>query len=238
MQFFILGIVIIVLVLLGLRSFANMEPKKLAKMVKRFGGVLAIAIGGFMTMRGLAVIGFPVMAAGLAMMRGGFGLSGLSGLWANRTQKAQGQQSRVRSANLEMELDHDTGAMDGTILRGAFKGARLSKMSRDELHHLHGEVQSSGDNQALALLEAYLQRMHPEWFEAQEGKSGNSSTGTGDPAMTTGQALEILGLEPGASRADIKAAHRTLMQKLHPDHGGSTYLASKINEAKDFLLRK
>jgi len=235
MQFFILGIVVIVLVLLGLRSFANMDSKRLAKLVKRFGGVLAIAIGGFMTMRGLAVIGFPVMAAGLAMMRGGFGLSGL---WANRTQKAQGQQSRVRSSSLEMELDHDTGAMDGMVLRGAFKGARLSKMSRDELHHLHSEVQSSGDTQALALLEAYLQRMHPEWFEAQEGQARNSSAGTGDQAMTTGQALEILGLEPGASRADIKSAHRTLMQKLHPDHGGSTYLASKINEAKDFLLRK
>jgi DnaJ domain len=235
MQFFILGIVVIVLVLLGLKSFANMEPKKLVKLVKRFGGILAIAIGGFMTMRGLAIIGFPVMAAGLSMLSGGFGLSGL---WANRTQKAQGQQSRVRSSSLEMELDHDTGAMDGMVLRGAFKGARLSKMSPDELRHLHGEVASSGDNQALALLEAYLQRMHPEWFEAQEGGARNSSVGTGDQAMTKDQALEILGLEPGASQADIKSAHRTLMQKLHPDHGGSTYLASKINEAKDFLLGK
>ncbi len=233
MQFFFLAIVILVLVLLGLKSFVNMDPRRLAKLVKRSGGILAIVIGGFMTMRGLAIIGFPVMAAGLGILRGGFGLSGL---WANRTQKAQGQQSRVRSTSLEMELDHDTGSMDGTVLNGAFKGARLSKMSRNELQNLHGEIQSSSDNQALALLEAYLQRMHPDWFQADEQSSGNTSTGTGDYAMTREQAYEILGLEPGASQSEIKSAHRTLMLKLHPDHGGSTYLASKINEAKDYLL--
>ncbi len=210
-----------------------MDPKKLTKLVKRFGGIATIALGGFMTMRGLAIIGFPVMAAGFGMLRGGFGLSGL---WANRTRKTQGQQSRVRSSSLEMELDHDTGAMDGTVLRGAHKSARLSKMSKADLRSLHGEIQSSGDNQGLALLEAFLERMHADWFEAGPGQSRRSSARTGDSAMTTEQAYEILGLEPGASPAKIKSAHRTLMQKLHPDHGGSTYLAAKINEAKDFLL--
>jgi len=233
MQFFILAIILFVLVLLGLRSFATMDHKKLAKLVKRSGGILTIAIGGFMTMRGMAIIGFPVMAAGLGMLRGGFGLSGL---WANRTQKAQGQQSRVRASSLEMELEHDTGAMDGTVLRGQFKGTRLSQMSPGELQNLHGEILSRGDNQAVALLEAYLQRMHPEWFEQPKGGQSNTATGPGDSAMSAEQAYEILGLAPGATKADIKSAHRTLMLKLHPDHGGSTYLASKINEAKDFLL--
>jgi len=210
-----------------------MEPKKLATLVKRFGGVATIALGGFMTMRGMAIIGFPVMAAGLGMLRGGFGLSGI---WANRTRKAQGQQSRVRSGSLEMELAHDTGTMDGTVLRGDFKGSRLSQMLKADLQRLHAEILSRGDNQAMALLEAYLQRMHGEWFEGGEGGSHNSSAPTADHAMTAEQAYEILGLAPGASHADIKAAHRTLMLKLHPDRGGSTYLAAKINEAKDFLL--
>ena len=235
MQFFILAIVLFVLVLLALRSFATMDHKRLAKLIKRAGGILVIAIGGFMTMRGMAILGFPIMAAGLGMLRGGFGLSGL---WANRTQKAQGQQSRVRSGSLEMELEHDTGAMDGTVLRGQFKGSRLSQMSPEELKSLHGEILSRGDNQAAALLEAYLQRMHPEWFEQPEGGQSNTATGTGDSAMSAEQAYEILGLQPGASKADIKSAHRMLMLKLHPDHGGSTYLASKINEAKDFLLAR
>jgi len=210
-----------------------MDHRRLAKLVKRFGGILTIAIGGFITMRGMAIIGFPIMAAGLGMLRGGFGLSGM---WANRTKKAQGQQSRVRSSTLEMELEHDSGAMDGTVLRGQFKGSRLSQMAQGELQNLHGEILSLGDNQAAALLEAYLQRMHSEWFEQQEGSHNNTATGPGDSAMSAEQAYEILGLQPGASKADIKSAHRTLMLKLHPDHGGSTYLASKINEAKDFLL--
>lgn len=234
MQFFFLGIVVIILVLMGLKTFATMDHKKLARLVKRFGAVATIALGGFMTMRGMAIIGFPVMAAGLGMLRGGFSLSGM---WANRTRKAQGQQSRVRSSSLEMELDHDSGGMDGKILKGHFTGSRLSEMSREDLQAFHGEVETSGDGQGLALLEAYLERMHPEWFQsAQQDSSGRTSAHTSDNAMTRDQALEILGLQPSASEADIKSAHRTLMLKIHPDHGGSTYLASKINEAKDFLL--
>jgi len=142
-------------------------------MVKRFGGIATIALGGFMTMRGMAIIGLPIMAAGFGMLKGGFGLSGM---WANRTRKAQGQQSRVRSSSLEMELDHDTGAMDGTVLRGAHKGGRLSKMSKTELRDLHGEIESSGDNQGLALLEAFLERMHADWFEAGPGGQSRKSS--------------------------------------------------------------
>lgn len=213
-----------------------MDHRKLAKHIKRYGGILAIILGGLMTMRGLAIIGFPVMAAGWGMMRGGFHLPGM---WTNRTQKTQGQRSRVRSAKLEMELDHDSGSMDGIVASGAQEGARLSTLSKEQLQTLHEEFLSSGDQQSVALLEAYLDRMHPEWFSAEQAQSsGQGQAGNlASSDMSRDQAYEILGLELGASVPEIKSAHRTLMQKLHPDHGGSTYLAAKINEAKDFLLK-
>ena len=233
MQIFFLGIAILLLGLFALKTFASMDTYRVAKLIKRFGGVIVIALGGFLMMRGGAIIGVPLMAAGWALMRGGFNFSGM---FANRTQKTQGQQSRVRSAKLEMNLDHDTGSMDGTVLNGQFEGMRLSKLPLEKLKLLLEEMQASGDGQSIALLEAYLDRMHSDWAGPDHQRSSGQPGNGVNAALSREQAYEILGLAPGASTREIKAAHRTLMLKMHPDHGGSTYLAAKINEAKDFLL--
>ena len=106
----------------------------------------------------------------------------------------------------------------------------------DELIMFLGECQS--DNESVSLLAAYLDRAHPDWRENSEASSSSQSGNQLHSSdMSVAEAYEVLGLPDGASKEDIKKSHRTLMQKLHPDHGGSTYLAAKINLAKDILLK-
>ena len=153
---------------------------------------------------------------------------------------ATGQTSTVQSRFLTMTLNHDTGEMDGEVLEGQFKGFRLQQLNLEQLFSLLQDYQQ--DQDSLSLLMAYLDRNHPEWREQAGGDESSfdnkQSNNTASRKMSEDEALEILGLEHGASKQEIKLAHRRLMQKLHPDHGGSTYLAAKINLAKDVLLKR
>ncbi|MGB5306763.1 MAG: DnaJ domain-containing protein [Gammaproteobacteria bacterium] len=153
------------------------------------------------------------------------------------TGQASGQQSTVESRFFRMTFDHDTGAMDGQVLEGRFSGKALSGLSLDELLELLFECERD-DPESAQLLRAYLDRVHGEAWEAREDAGAGHTTAGFAGDMTRREAYEILGLEEGASDAGIKEAHRRLMQKLHPDRGGSTYLAAKINQAKELLLGK
>ena len=176
-----------------------------------------------------------------------FGLAPLlPRLWGafNRAQAARGptpgSTSRVEADWLRMTIDHDTGKLDGEVLRGAFRGRTLDSLAPGDLVSLLSECRAN-DAESARLLEAYLdRRLGADWRrgEANEGSGGGPrGAGAGEVPMTGAQALQILGLEPDATREAIVEAHRRLIQKLHPDRGGSSYLAAQINRAKDVLLR-
>ncbi len=134
-----------------------------------------------------------------------------------------------------MELDHDSGALEGVVLAGKHEGRTLGTMSQNELVELLRELFS--DSESRQLLETYLDSRFPVWREnakADDGDGQGVAPGTG--AMTKEEAYKILGLETGATAAEVRKAHRRLMQRLHPDLGGSSFLATRINEAKDILL--
>jgi hypothetical protein len=228
----IFGVVVLILVLWAASVFAKADTHKLVRALRPAGGVGALALAVFLGIRGELAVALPLGFAGLSML--GWLPWGPAG-FGQRTSKTPRQVSRVRSAFLEMELDHDTGAMQGRILAGAHEGVTLEALDVATLIGLLGAI----DEESRALLAAYLDRREPRW---REHADQDATAGQGPPLrsgkMTPEEAYQILGVEPGASAAEIGRAHRSLMKKLHPDQGGSTYLAARVNEAKDILLRR
>lgn len=147
-----------------------------------------------------------------------------------------GQTSSVQSKYIRMSLAHDSGDIDGEVLEGQFKGRALKQLSLEELLQLLRECQD--DEESVALLQAYLDRVYEDTWRQQAGAHGQQETFSGSGEMSREEALQILGISSDASEEEIIEAHRRLMQKLHPDRGGSAYLAAKINLAKETLLAR
>jgi len=145
-----------------------------------------------------------------------------------------GQTSDVTTRYLHMVLDHDSGAMHGKVLRGTFKGRDLGSLTMTELLSLLQECRSD-DGQSTQVLETYLNREHPNWQDHDDNQDNAQSSGN-NANMSAKEALQVLGLDETASQDDIREAHRHLIASVHPDKGGSTYLAAKINQAKDILI--
>ena len=228
----VLGVIVLILLLFAAYSFSKADAKQAARVLRYVGAGTALLFAVFLLVRGQ--IGSAV-SIGLI----GLGLLGYVSLWrasfGGRTQKSPGQVSRVRTASLEMELDHDSGTLRGQVLAGRHQGTALDDLDIATLINLLGEI----DEDSFPLLAAYLDRRQPRWREHAPGDDasadGNRASRTGK--MTEEEAYQILGIQPGATAQEIARAHRSLMKKLHPDQGGSTYLAARINEAKEVLIR-
>lgn len=159
----------------------------------------------------------------------------LSGMGAGKakTGPSSGQTSTVQSKYIRMTLNHDSGDINGEVLAGKFRGRKLDQMSLDDLLQLLNEC--GDDEESVALLQAFLERKHGgSWQKSANEEQQKAASAPGE--MLRAEALQVLGLEAGAGETEIIEAHRRLMQKLHPDRGGSAYLAAKINLAKDTLL--
>ena len=229
------------------RELAQNRPKKLSKVAGASAGVLA-AILLVLTASGklhwlaavfAAALPFARWILGLFigplignLMRGGFASNPFRGHASSAGDPPNGgttpKVSTVATADLRMTLDHDSGDMDGEVLAGTLAGQRLSALDLPALSTLYNEL---GADDSRQLLGAYLDRRFPGW--------ANASTTRDPPAageMDKSQALAVLGLSDGATEDEVMAAHRRLMQKLHPDRGGTDYLAATLNRAKEVLL--
>lgn len=244
MVWFVIGLMTLLGVIAWLKWLANAEPAAVKRSVFYASGLLLllatlllIGTGKLPAAFGTATLAFVVYQR-YRQLKGLWNIySSWSGRGAGPARGGAGQASVVETAWLRMTLNHDTGELAGEVLKGGFAGRALNELVEAELASLYQELRAA-DSESARLLEAYLDRIAgEEWRSGDDG--GDSGPGTGArPQMTEDEALGILGLSKGANAQAVRDAHKRLIKKLHPDLGGSDYLAAKINEAKDFLLRR
>lgn len=229
-----LGVAALVLVLFVIRAFVTADPKLLVRILRYTG---AAGLGALTVL--LALTGR--MGAALFLGSMAWGLATGGHIWPARWPHYSGGQwgkrassgaTTVRSNWVEMQLDHETGEMHGTVLKGPHAGFALDQIDRADIVEIYREAVAD-DAESARLIEAYLDRKFgPEW----RGDIGSDNTPADREAMSREEALKILGLKDGATEDEIRSAHRRLMLQIHPDLGGSDYLAAKINQARDVLL--
>ena len=194
-------------------------------------GVVILTLMGKMHWLGAAITGLLVVARQMLPLL--IRLLPMLGSLRGQAGSTGSKQSEVSARILTMTLDHDSGDLSGVVLEGPFKDWLLEELDRQQLDELLAYCQRE-DADSAQLLASYLEQRFPDDEPAHErAESDHPHNATG---LSRAEALSLLGLEEGATHDEIISAHRTLIQKVHPDRGGSDYLAAKINEAKDFLL--
>lgn len=240
LSYFLLGIALVAgLILIG-RWYAAADPKILAKVLMRLAFVLIVVVIVFLAVTGRIVWALGAAATLLPWIMRFARAARTAKNFSRMAGAGGGQSSTVKTRFLRVTLNHETGALDGEVVEGAFAGRALSALSLLQLVELLKQCWVE-DQQSTQVLEAYLDRVHPDWrTKASEEFSGTGKGGAdraeGSGEMTREEAYDVLGLQPGAGEAEVKAAYHRIISALHPDKGGSNFLAAKVNEAKDLLL--
>lgn len=233
MIYLLAGVGVLAILFLLARLFVAAGPARLSRFLIWFFGTIAVLGTGV----AFILLLLSERLAQALILAGTFSPLAIQ-LWRRWRSQASpagggtGHTSKVESEVIAMTLDHATGEMSGMVKRGVYAGRRLERLSESELLDLWQQCRAADANGA-RLLEAYLDRAVADW--RQKVAAGARQGGTSD-AMTRDEAYAVLGLAPGASETEIREAHRRLMKKVHPDQGGSNYLAAKLNRAKDILL--
>ncbi len=229
MPYVLLGIAVAVGLFLVFRGLRNTSPRNAARMAAMVAVLVGAGVIVFFAATGrLGWFGWAALLLPMFLR-----LGAIRRAFRNLRGPTPGRSSDVETRYLRMELDHDSGVLKGTVIFGRHAGRTLDEMSLDELLDLLRECRVE-DPRSAAILESYLDRVHG----AARSAGADDGAGEAPPggAMTRDQALEILGLGPGATEREIREAHRRLLRANHPDRGGSTFIAAQINQAKDVLL--
>lgn len=239
--YFALGVAFLLSILLLAHWVTAADPRALVKGVRYSGAAAAVCLALYLLISGRWPIALAAVGAGLPFF---LRWKALRERVAGGARSSAARRSQVETAMLRMSLDHETGDVSGSVLKGAFSGRDLDALSRSELMAVLAECRSE-DPQSVPLLESYLERRfgagwddgaRAEEASSDSGDAGAGSRGRASSAMTRSEALDLLGLEEGASRDQIREAYHRLILKNHPDQGGSAYIAAKLNQAKAVLL--
>lgn len=230
----LLALLAFAVIALGLAWFLRANPSSMARILR----VMALALGGI-GIGGLLIFGLRFLPGLLPELLGLAGVA-ITALIVRAVRRrpsggfsspGAGQRTQVRTAFLQAWIDHASGEVGGTVLAGRFAGRTLDVLTDAELLELREDCARDADS--LRVMEAYLdRRLGADWRSARQAPPPSNPR----TDMTRDEALGVLGLEEGATEADVRAAHRRLIQRMHPDVGGTADLAARINRAKDVLL--
>ena len=228
----LLALALLAILGLGIFWFLRANPSAVARTLRPI-----LVLAGGIGIGGLLIFGVRFLPGLLPELFGLLGILGTALIARYVRQRPSGgfsspgagQRTEVHTAFVEAWIDHATGDVGGRVVKGRFAGRGLDMLADSDLGELHAEC--AGDADSLRVLESYLdRRLGADWRNAQSPPRGPRTD------MTRDEALAILGLAIGATEDEIRAAHRRLILRVHPDAGGSADLAARINRAKDVLL--